>query len=86
MTEPKCVPGLLRVHAKIDQVDENLHLALWLLVAAHHTEREDGPTILRYEPGDDCIERPFVRFERVGVLGIEAEKRSAVLQGEPQPR
>jgi len=38
------------------------------------------------EAGDDGVKRPLVRFESVGVLGIEAEQGTSVLQGEPQVR
>src|SRR5438105_4321464 len=38
MPEAHEVAGLLHIHAKVDQVDEYLDMALWLHIAAHQSE------------------------------------------------
>jgi hypothetical protein len=50
-------PGLLRVHAEVDQVDEDLHVALRLRRAAMTPKERKGLAVLRHEGGDDRVER-----------------------------
>ncbi len=61
------VAGFLEVHAEVDQVDQDLHLALGLGGAAHHPEGKPGLAVFGDEAGDDGVEGPLVRLVDVGM-------------------
>ena len=73
MAEAEGVPGLLCIHMEVDQVAQDLHLSLWLLISAHHPKGEDRSSVFRDEARDDRVKRTFVRFQPVGVIRIEVE-------------
>ncbi len=83
---PRRIACRLQVHAKIDDVGENLHLALRLHRAAHHAKGHHrlvmGEPRAGHEAGDDGVERPLARGDRIGRLGRERELRPPVLQHE----
>ena len=49
VVEARRVAGLLQVHAEVDEVDDDLHVALRLHVAAHHAEAHERLAVLRHE-------------------------------------
>src|SRR6266850_3726343 len=62
---PRRFPGLLDIHAEVNEVAQHLHLALRLHVAAHDAEHEPRLTGFGYQRRDNSVERPFVRLEAV---------------------
>src|SRR5690606_14350147 len=55
------VAGLLQVHAEVDQVHHDLHVALRLHGSAHHAEAHPRLSVLRDEGRDDGLERALAR-------------------------
>src|SRR4051812_17558238 len=59
------IAGFLETHVEVEQVNENLHVALRLHVAAHDAEAHHGFTVLGDESRDDRVERALAG--RVGI-------------------
>ena len=68
------VAGGLQVQVVVDEVDDDLHVALRLHVAAHHAEREPGLAVAQREGGDDGLERAPAR--RVDVRDARSRART----------
>ena len=81
---PGRVAGLLEVHAKVDDVAHDLHMALRLHVAAHHAETHERLAVLRDERGNDRVKWTLARLENVGMPFFEREQRPAILKTEAQ--
>src|SRR5690606_5281897 len=77
--------GLLRVHAEDEVIEEDLHVALGLHVAAHHAVAEVRRAVLRHEGGNDRVKRALRGLDAIAMLGIEREKRSSILQADSGP-
>ena len=82
VVEARRIPGLLVVHPKIHQVDDNLDMPLRLHAAPHQTEGRVGCSIPPHEGRDDGVEGALAGLEGVGVLGIEGEERAPVLDSD----
>ena len=82
MADARAVSSHLDVHLEVDQVDEDLYVALGLHVASHYSEREPRLAVFRDKRGDDRVKRAFVGFETIEVGIVQGEQRSAVLQDE----
>lgn len=70
--------------AEIEQVHDDLHMALGLHESTHHAKRPPhGPVILGEKTGGDYgMVRPFIRFQAVVVAGgIEGKIVPPVMQG-----
>ena len=67
-------------HAEVDEVHEDLDVALRLHVAAHHAEAEPRRAILRDERGNDRVERSLARRVGVRVAFFQHEHLAAILQ------
>jgi hypothetical protein len=80
------VAGFLQVHAEVDQVDHDLHVALRLHRAAHHAEAEPRLAVFRHEGGNDRVERALARRVAVRAALLQHEQLAAILQDEAQPR
>src|ERR1700680_3265367 len=76
------ITGLLQIHAKIYQVDHDLHVPLWLHVAAHHTKAHPGLAVLGDEGRDDGVEWALPRRIDVCVARFERELLAAVVEDE----
>ena len=85
MLDPRRITGLLRAHSEIDEIDDDLDMALRLHGATHHTETHPRFSILRDERGDDRMEWPFVRRINVQMPAREREQFAAILKGESEP-
>ena len=59
VVEARGVAGFLQAHVEVEQVDEDLHVALRLHVAAHDAEAHHGPSVFGEHRGDDGVERPL---------------------------
>ena len=59
------IPGFLEVHAKIDEVHDDLGMALGLKIAPHDTKAHPGRTVLGDKGRNYVVEGSFAR--RVGV-------------------
>ncbi len=84
MTPARGVAGFLDVHAEIDDVGQNLDMALRLHVAAHQPEGQERLAVLQDEAGDDGLERAFARRIDVGGRRIERIELAAILEHEAQ--
>mmetsp|Transcript_7513 Transcript_7513/g.29882 ORF Transcript_7513/g.29882 Transcript_7513/m.29882 type:complete len:569 (-) Transcript_7513:27-1733(-) len=79
------VPGLLRVHSKVDHVHGHLHGPLRLHRAAHHAEHGERLAVLHDRAGHERVERALPRRVHVGRSGGPGtEEVPAVLQREAQ--
>src|SRR5690606_12632715 len=76
------VAGLLQVHAEVDEVAQDLDLALRLHVAAHDAESEQGAAGPRRKARNNSMKGPLAGRVGVRVRRIERERRAAVLQAE----
>src|SRR4051794_13720908 len=76
------VTGFLQVHPEVDQVHEDLHVALWLHAAPHHTEAQPRRAVPGDERRDDGLERPFARRVYVRMPVLQREQLAAILQDE----
>src|SRR5918993_1680546 len=76
------VGGLLGVHAVVEQVYEQLRVALGLHGGAHHPE--DGPErpFARGKAWDKGVQRALARGYGVGMAGFEAEQVTAVVEAD----
>ena len=86
VVNPRCVARLLQAHVEVEQVHENLHVALRLHVAAHDAEAHHRAAVLGDQRGNDRVERPLPGGVGVRTAGREVEQFAAVLQAEPEPR
>ena len=85
MPVPRRVPRFLEIHPEVHEIDDDLHMALRLDVAAHDAVCNQRQAIFRDESGDNGMKRTLPRAEIIGMLRIQAEPRAAVLQAEAQP-
>jgi hypothetical protein len=69
------VRGLLRVALAVEELRQDMGVAGGLVLAAHHAERHHGAAVLRQQPGNDGVEGPFARPDRVGMAGEGDESR-----------
>jgi hypothetical protein len=74
------VPGCLHVHVEVDQIHQNLYVPLRLLIATHNAERQPRLAILHDEGWDDRVIWPLAGLDAVGMLQIEDEEPSPVLE------
>ena len=70
----------LRVHAEIDDVRQEPHMARRLVLAAHHPERHRHPAVLHQHRRDDRVHRPLARRRLVRMPGLQREPRAAVVE------
>mmetsp|Transcript_19740 Transcript_19740/g.78614 ORF Transcript_19740/g.78614 Transcript_19740/m.78614 type:complete len:568 (+) Transcript_19740:124-1827(+) len=83
---PRRVARLLQAEAVIDEIRDDLRLALRLHEAAHDAEREPRLVVLEGEARHDGVVRPLPRRVDVGVVLLEREQSAAVLQREAADR
>ncbi len=76
--------GELHVHLMIDDVDENLHLALRLHVTPHHPETQPRLAIFGHHGRDDGVKGTLVGLQNVGVPLFKREETATVLQRKTQ--
>ncbi len=74
MTKARGVAGFLHVEAEIDHVDDDLHMALRLHVAAHDAEAHERLAVFHDESRNDGLKRPFARRIDVGVMRIQTRR------------
>ncbi|MNV38714.1 hypothetical protein D3C71_1302760 [compost metagenome] len=86
MLDTRCITGFLQVHAEVHQVHHDLRMTLRLHRAAHHTEARKRLAALGDERRNDGLERPLARRVAVGVVLLQHEHLTAILQDESQPR
>ena len=84
VAQARRIARLLEVHAEIDQVDQDLHMRLWLHRPTHNAETQPGLAVFGNECRDDGVERAFARLEAVGMALFKAEQLTAVLQVEAE--
>ncbi len=70
---------LLGRKTKIYHIHHDLRVALWLEVAAHHTESHHGLPVTGHERRDNSVEWSFVRFQFIAMARIERERLAPVL-------
>ena len=81
----RCVERRLGVVAVVHDAAHDLEVTLGLHRSAHHPERPEKLAVLEEHPGDDRVERPGRRRERVRVSRDLAEAGGAVLEHDPCP-
>ena len=72
----------LWLHAVVDHVDEELHVALGLHEPTHVGQAREECPPLEHDGGDDRVEGPLAAHQRVRVIRLEGEVGAAVLQAE----
>jgi hypothetical protein len=89
VAEARRVEGLLQVHPEHEQVQQDLHVALRLHVAAHdavaHERLLAAGRGLRHKGGDDRVERTLAGSNRVRQPFVHRERGPAVLERETRP-
>ena len=85
--EARRVERSLRVHSVEQQVEQQLHVTLRLHEAAHHAKRRHQLVAAavgrrRQHAGNDRVERPLPRAERIRVAVDERKVGAAVVQRE----
>src|SRR2546427_6153040 len=89
MSEAGVVDRLLEIHIEDQEVEQDLHLALRLTRAAHHSEAEPGRLAPALGPGDEAgnqgVEGTLPWRHRVRQALGEGEPRPPILQGETRP-
>ena len=80
------IAGSLDVETKVDQVDQDLGVTLWLHVAAHHSKAKDRPLIACDHGGDDGVEWTLAGIKSIVVIAIERKQRATILQSESRIR
>lgn len=80
MPEARLFACLLHVHAKINQVQQRLGMALGLHIASHQTKRQPQIAVLEYHSRNQGVKGAFATFQFVGIIGIEGKARAAIVQ------
>ena len=78
------IPGLLKIHLKIDQVNHNLYMTLWLHITAHNAKTYPWFSIFCYKCWDDCMKWPFPWCIYIAVALLKSEHLSPVLEDKTQ--
>ena len=76
----------LRVVGVVDDPAHYLEMSLRLHRPTHHPERPEQLTVLEQHPGDDRVERPPGRRQRVRVARHTAETGGPILEHDPRSR
>ena len=73
MVPARAVPGRLDFEAIIAPIHDDLRLALWLHITAHHAEAHVRPAVANGEARNDGLERTLARRIDIGVSINKAE-------------
>ena len=71
MQKARGIPGLLDIHAVVDNVHHDLHVPLGLHGTAHQAETHQRRAVLHQEGRDDGVEGALARGIGVRVIGIQ---------------
>src|SRR4029453_16062069 len=63
----RLLSSLLNVHSKVDQVEQNLDVALRLHISAHYSEREPWTAVAQNHGGHQCVKRSLAPREMIGI-------------------
>ena len=77
--EARRVDRLLHVHAVIDHVVDDLHVAHRLVMRAHDAEAHVAAAVAHGERRNDGVHRPLVRTECVRMTRLKHEARAAIV-------
>src|ERR1051325_3354544 len=75
--------GLLRIHPAIEHTMQKMSVAGGLVMAPDDTKRHYCTPILAQHAGNDRVQRPLPRRDRVRMPGDELETGASVLQQHP---
>src|SRR5207342_1462726 len=67
------IAGFLQVHAEVDQVHQDLRMALRLHRTAHHAEAQPRLAVVGDERGNDGVERTLARCEGIRMAFLQHE-------------
>ena len=80
MEESSRVARFLKVHSKIGDVNQNLHVTLRLHTASHQSVAHERFSIFEQKSGNDGVERSFARGIDIGVPLLQGEQLATILQ------
>src|SRR5439155_10329327 len=71
---------LLSIHSEVDQVDQNLYMALGLVISAHHSEREKWLVVFKDHGWNKRVERTLSRCDNIRVCGLQVKQCTTIVQ------
>ena len=80
MEESSRVARFLKVHSKIGDVNQNLHVTLRLHTTSHQSVAHERLSVFEQKGGNDGVERSFTRGVDIGMPLLQGEQLTAVLQ------
>src|SRR5215471_9030204 len=84
VAESRSVNRLLQPHSKVQQIGQYLYVALRLNITTHHSKRHPQLSILEHHSWYDCVERPFAWLYPAGMLCVQAESSTPIVQYNPR--
>lgn len=78
------VAGFLSIHTEVNDIEQDLHVSLWLCCPAHDTEAEEWVAIFGNESGNDRMEGAFAWRIGVHATGLEVKHFTTILEGEAE--
>jgi len=83
---PRRVDRCLNSHPVVDNIGQDLDLTEGLKLAAGDAERHHCFSLLCNHGGNDRVQWPLAPGNRIGMVGLEHEAASAVVEGHPGRR
>lgn len=68
MTDPGCFYGILDVHAKVNEIDHQLDVALGLHIRLHYPKGHKGLLPLKQHSRDDGMGKPFMGLQPIEMV------------------
>jgi hypothetical protein len=84
--DPGGINGILQVHVKDQEVQEELGMPLGLHGSSHDPEGHEGLPVLRDKPGDQGVEGPFSWGNLIWMTILQGKAGSPVLKNETSSR
>jgi hypothetical protein len=85
MMPARRVPRLLKAHPEVNQIGENLDMALRLHVASHHAKSKLLFALLHHESRNEGMEWTFAGRIYVGISWLHREQFASILKSEAEP-
>src|SRR5262245_20597166 len=80
MPEARLFTRALHIHSVIYEVEQYLHVALGLHIAAHNPKTDPGLAVAKYHRRHQRVEWAFAAFEPVWMIGIEGKAGAPIVQ------
>ena len=81
--KPRCVAGLLGIHAEVEHIDEHLHLPLRMVVEADAAQQKLWHAIAEHHARKDRMPRTVPGHERVGVAAHRGKLAGPIVEDHP---